>query len=619
MRTLRRAIETDRVAHAYLFSGPRGTGKTSTAKVLAMGLNCVQGPTAEPDGTCESCRAIMNSSSMDVLEMDAASNRGIDEIRELRDRVNLAPASSRMKVYIIDEVHMLTAEAFNALLKMLEEPPEHVIFVLATTEKHKVLPTIISRCQSFDFRRPGVDTLSEKLAEIAAAEGIETEPEALTIIAREGKGSFRDAEGLLDQLSSFAAGPITATMVRELLGTVGSEALLETTAALYERRVAEAVEVVDRLSNEGRDLAQFVGELIRHLRVLMLLPHAPEVALAEVGADERAALEAQAEAIPTAEVVRILEALGDASGRIRRGGDTKLELELTFLKLVRDYTEPSVDTLLSRLESLENTVASGEHANVARQTPSPAKAAAPDPEDGPVAGGLENENPEAPKSEASVSEKDSEEKESDGREIAEEQPSDNNSVPESGDGVEGSVSARNLTAAWGEIMQIMKNERQVPAAAVYEEALVEQFDGKILQLAFPEDLAIYAKLASDERHVNALQSALDSKFGVKPRLECRVGEGTAVASADKPMQRGPAVEAGMSNEPEPDPPEPDPTAFESPNPDPTEAGFSEAGIENDEEQGRPEAGGGDGTIGSVQEVLAIARDRFGSSKDNGGG
>ena len=275
VRTLKRALETGRAAHAYLFSGPRGTGKTSTAKVLAMGLNCAEGPTPEPDGTCESCRAIINNSSMDVLEMDAASNRGIDEIRDLRDKVNLAPAQGRMKVYIIDEVHMLTTEAFNALLKMLEEPPEHVVFVLATTEKHKVLPTIISRCQSFDFRRPGVSLLSEKLREISEAEGIEVEPAALTAIAREGRGSFRDAEGLLDQLASFADGPITAARVRELLGSAGSEVLQETTEALYERRAADALRVVERLQNEGRDLSRFTGELIAHLRRLMLLPHVP--------------------------------------------------------------------------------------------------------------------------------------------------------------------------------------------------------------------------------------------------------------------------------------------------------------------------------------------------------
>src|SRR5918912_940382 len=286
VQTLRRAIETDRVAHAYLFSGPRGTGKTSTAKVLAMGLNCAKGPTPEPDGTCETCRAIINNSSLDVLEMDAASHRGIDEIRDLRDKVNLAPTLGRMKVYIIDEVHMLTPEAFNALPKMLEEPPEHVVFVLATTEKHKVLPTIISRCQSFDFRRPGVALLSEKLREIAEAEEIEAEPAALTLIAREGKGSFRDAEGLLDQLASFADGPVTAARVRELLGSVGSEVLLETTDALYERRSAEALRIVDRLQDEGKDLSRFVGELVAHLRRLILLTHAPEVALAEIGTEE---------------------------------------------------------------------------------------------------------------------------------------------------------------------------------------------------------------------------------------------------------------------------------------------------------------------------------------------
>src|SRR5215210_1320924 len=358
VRTLRRAIETDRVAHAYLFSGPRGTGKTSTAKVLAMGLNCAEGPTAEPDGTCESCRAIINNFSMDVLEMDAASNRGIDEIRDLRDKVNLAPTGGRMRVYIIDEVHMLTTEAFNALLKMLEEPPYFVVFEPATTEKHKVLPTIISRCQSFDFRRPGVSLLSEKLREIADVEGIEVEPAALTLISREAKGSFRDAEGLLDQLASFAEGPVTAARVRELLGSAGSEALLETTDALYERRAADALRVVDRLQNEGKDLSRFVGELIAQLRRLMLLPHAPEAALAEVGAEERGALGEQAGRIRIAEVVRMIEALGETLSRARRG-DPKLELELTFLKLARDYEEPQVDALLRRLEVLEQALTNG--------------------------------------------------------------------------------------------------------------------------------------------------------------------------------------------------------------------------------------------------------------------
>ncbi|HZY64908.1 MAG TPA: DNA polymerase III subunit gamma/tau [Rubrobacteraceae bacterium] len=592
VRTLRRAIETDRVAHAYLFSGPRGTGKTSTAKVLAMGLNCVQGPTPEPDGTCENCRAIINNSSMDVLEMDAASNRGIDEIRELRDRVNLAPAAGRMKVYIIDEVHMLTTEAFNALLKMLEEPPEHVIFVLATTEKHKVLPTIISRCQSFDFRRPGVGTLSEKLAEIAEAEGIEAETETLTIIAREGKGSFRDAEGLLDQLSSFAEGPITATMVRELLGSVGSDVLLETTAALHERRAADALKIVDRLSNEGRDLGQFVSELLGHLRRVMLLPHATDIALADVGADERAPLEEQAANVPTAEVVRLVETLGDAAGRIKRDGDPKLELELTFLRLARDYTEPDVDNLLRRLEALEAAVENG--VTVAT---SPAS----------IQSETDALSEREEKSEAM--------KGSQAPEQGEEAPGE----PEPTGKPVGAVSAESLAARWPALIQDMKDRRQAPAAAVFEEARVEDFSDGVLEIAFPKELAIYAKLASDPRHTEALQEALERNLGIKPRLESRVGDGQAGAEEKPaPLNAEPfeepeqASQSAKSSDMQGAPSQPEPEKGKGSAAEPPETS------ELPEDRGTTETGGGDDTIRSEQEAFALAREWFGSSNKNGG-
>jgi DNA polymerase-3 subunit gamma/tau len=570
VRTLGRAIETGRISHAYLFSGPRGTGKTSTAKVLAMGLNCDKGPTPEPDGTCESCRSIINNSSLDVVEMDAASNRGIDEIRDLRDRVNLAPVAGRMKVYIIDEVHMLTAEAFNALLKMLEEPPEHVVFVLATTEKHKVLPTIISRCQAFDFRRPGVETLKKKLAEIAESEGIEVESEALTVIAREGRGSFRDAEGLLDQLSSFSEGPITAARVRELLGSVGPEALFEATAALHERRAADALRIVDRLSNEGRDLGQFVGELLSHLRTLMLLPHAPEVALAGVGAEERGPLEEQANSIPTAEIVYLIEALGDTLGRIKRGGDPKLELELTFLKLTRDYTEPSVDSLLRRLEALELAV---ERGNVVRIPDAPeanpvAETASEDGESGAVP------------------------------EVREEEPEE----------TEVNAGERlDLAAQWDVLMQDLRERRQAPAAAVYEEARVEGFDGAVLELAFPDELAIYVRLAQDARHADPLREAIAHRFGVNPRIECRVADGRSVG--DEPSRR--AVEPagpqeGTENVGEDIQPK-EARAVDKPD---------EIGAEN-----RGQASGkskGNDIIRHQREVFEMARERFGSRDPNGG-
>jgi DNA polymerase III subunit gamma/tau len=568
VRTLRRAIEMDRVSHAYLFSGPRGTGKTSTAKVLAMGLNCEKGPTPEPDGTCQSCRAIVSNSSMDVLEMDAASNRGIDEIRDLRDKVNLAPVAGRMKVYIIDEVHMLTAEAFNALLKMLEEPPEHVIFVLATTEKHKVLPTIISRCQNFDFRRPSIETLTEKLREISNAEGIEVEPEALTVIARQGRGSFRDAEGLLDQLSSFAEGRITASMVRELLGGVGPESLIETTYALHERRAADALRIVDRLSGEGKDLGQFVGELLAHLRNLMLLPYAPEVALAEVGAEERPQLEEQANAVPTAEVVRLIEALDDAVSLMRRGADPKLELELVFVKLTRDYTEPDMGAILGRLESLERAVENGSVATNPPRATADTVREEPPAEREPA---HETVEPDAPSDDASLLE-------------------DSDDRPETG---------VDLASEWHGIMGELKRRRQALTAAVYGEARVESFDGSVLRLIYPEEQSFHVGMAKDPGHLQKLGEVLEERLGSAPRLEINAAGGPSATTATE--EQPPPIE------------QPTPASEESPPKRGSPNGSGSTVAENSGPQ--QEAMRRDDVIHDQREVFEIARE-FGLFDEN---
>jgi DNA polymerase III subunit gamma/tau len=449
-----------------------------------------------------------------------------------------------------------------------------VVFVLATTEKHKVLPTIISRCQSFDFRRPGVETLGEKLAEIANAEGIEAEPEALTVIAREGRGSFRDAEGLLDQLSSFSEGRITASMVRELLGSVGPGVLLETTAALHERRAADALRIVDRLSNEGRDLGQFVGELLSHLRVLMLLPHAPEVALAEVGAEERAPLKEQANAVPTAEVVRLVEALGDTLGRVRRGGDPKLELELSFLKLARDYTEPSVENLLGRLERLEKAAENG---GLAANTSRPA--------------------PEVPRSESRTEEQVT--PASIPPEAADEPHAGPDEASTQDNAGGGRTEDVDLAPQWGSIMGELKRHKQALTAAVYGEARVEGFDGKVLRLVYPEEQGFHVDMAKDPAHVQKLGAVLEESLGSKPRLEVRAAGGEAAAPVtEEPPPPAPTEQRA---------PDPRP-AFEEP---PPETGSPNGSATPEAENRAPEtdAAEADGSVQNELEVFEIAREQ----------
>jgi DNA polymerase-3 subunit gamma/tau len=358
VRTLQNAVERGKVHHAYLFVGSRGTGKTSMAKILAACLNCENGPTIEPCGKCGSCVAIASATSLDVIEMDAASNNSVDDVRDLRESVAYAPVSGRHKVYILDEAHMLSQQAWNAFLKTLEEPPPRTIFVLATTEAQKVLPTVVDRCHRFDFGRPSVEQVATVLTRVAEQERIEIDGGALALVARHATGSFRDALGTLEQLVTYAGDqPISPADVLAVLGVADAEQLFEAVESIVARDPAQALRAAARLAGSGRDPGQVLRDLEVHgreLLVVQLLGEVPPELRVTAERDHR--LDEQARSVSPADVVRLLDLVSSALEATANGAQAAIQLELVLVKAASPEVDPSTAALLSRIDRLESAL-----------------------------------------------------------------------------------------------------------------------------------------------------------------------------------------------------------------------------------------------------------------------
>ena len=353
-RTLKNAVEQNRLAHAYLFVGPRGTGKTSTARILAKALNCIHGPTVTPCGKCDNCREIAGGNSLDVIELDAASNRGIDDVRELRDNVRYAPAKGRFKIYIIDEVHMLTKEAANALLKTLEEPPKHVIFCLATTEPEKLPITILSRCQRFDLHRIATNLIAQQLQLIATKEKLTLDPAAAHAIARGAEGGMRDAESMLDQLVAFCGEKIAEADVLNVFGFTSQQMVADFVGRILRGETADALALLHEQCEAGKDMMKLMSDTIAYLRDLLVFKVKPDALSDEASAETLATFAEQAPLLETDRVLELIDQFAAAEGRMKWAPNKKLHFEVAVIRAIQTLDQTTLDQVIENLNALRD-------------------------------------------------------------------------------------------------------------------------------------------------------------------------------------------------------------------------------------------------------------------------
>jgi DNA polymerase-3 subunit gamma/tau len=353
-RTLKNAVAQNRLAHAYLFVGPRGVGKTSTARILAKSLNCVKGPTVTPCGECDNCREIAGGNSLDVIEIDGASNNSVEDVRQLRENVRYAPAKGRYKIYLIDEVHMLSPAAFNALLKTLEEPPEHVKFIFATTEPQKVLPTILSRCQRFDLHRIAANLIAKHLQFIAGKEKITLEPAAAHAIARGAEGGLRDAESMLDQLVAFCGQKISENDVLDVFGFTSEQTVVDLTGRILRRETPDAIDLLHQQSEAGKDMMRLTSDLIAYLRDLLVFKAKPDALKEDVEADVQTLLAAHAELLTTDRLLELVDQFAAAEGRMKWAPNKMLHFEVAIIKAIQSLGQATLDEVIEKLSQLRD-------------------------------------------------------------------------------------------------------------------------------------------------------------------------------------------------------------------------------------------------------------------------
>lgn len=517
---LSNALTSGRIAHAYLFSGPRGTGKTSTARILAKALNCESGPTPHPCGHCLNCERITAGTSMDVFEIDAASNRGIEEIKSLREQLAFAPVNGRYKIYIIDEVHMLTTEAFNALLKTLEEPPAHVIFILATTDPHRIPATIHSRCQRFDFRRVTVDEIAEHLALVAEKSGISADAEALRLIAIQAEGGMRDALSLLDQCGVMAQ-QVTVQTVREVLGIVGREVLRELVLGIGRQDVPQVLEQLNNLLQQGKDVKQILTELTEYLRALLLYQAAPsyqEAYLTDTA-------EELAKCVPLFSRDRIMAAqqrLHEAIGELRWTMRPRITAELCLFDLCR-MEGSTVAALAARVEMLERQLRQQPSMPLRREDEAVASA----PMAVPLAGQQENNSEPVQAAAVKAVQKP----------IAEDvqaKPQPVKSKPKKEAVQEYGGDWATGEEYWKKALEILTAEKKIAMVSCARGGRVVNFDNGLLQVAFKAKF-ICARMNKDDYRL-VFEDALLRTSRQNIRLEC-IEAGTAVKASPKPKEQ----------------------------------------------------------------------------------